>query len=217
MRHAGLFLTFEGIDGSGKSTQLQLLTAYLRRRGIEVVATREPGGTPAGERIRRLLLTTAPGVLSPWAELMLMYAARAQHLEEVIRPALAQGKIVVSDRFSDASLAYQGYGRTLGFQTVRALDRLVCGATKPALTFLLDLPAPTARKRGRRRGQSRDRRFEPEGLRFQERVRQGYLALARREPARIKVIAAGQSVTEVQRKICVLAEKLLRQKFTHGL
>ena len=138
MRH-GLFITLEGIDGTGKSTQLRLLVQYLKKRGLPVRVTREPGGTKLGERIRKILLDSKTTHLSSLAELALMYAARAQHLEEVIRPALAKGEIVVSDRYNDASLAYQGYGRKLGIETVRAFDRIVSGRTQPDLTILLDL------------------------------------------------------------------------------
>ena len=196
-----MFITLEGIDGTGKSTQLRLLVRHLRARGIRVRATREPGGTKLGDQIRRTLLSSRTVKLAPPAELALIYAARAQHLEEVVRPALARGEIVVSDRFNDASFAYQGYGRKLGTPVVRALDRVICGRTQPGLTLLLDLSANRAlgRARGREsRRNSAHSRFESESLKFHERVRAGYRAIARREPQRMKLIKADRSVAEVQ-------------------
>ena len=208
----GIFITLEGIDGTGKSTQLRLLVNHLRECGCRVVATREPGGTRVGEQVRGILLASRTGKLAPLAELALMYAARAQHLEEVVRPALARGEIVVSDRFNDASFAYQGYGRKLGARTVRAFDRVVCGATQPDLTVVLDLRPRVSlgRAQGRevRRNSVRGR-FEAEGLRFHERVRAGYLAIARHEPRRVKVVRADRPVDEVQAEIRSLVDDLL--------
>ncbi len=207
-----MFITLEGIDGTGKSTQLRLLVRHLRTRGIRVRATREPGGTKLGNLIRRTLLSSRTVKLAPLAELALIYAARAQHLEEVVRPALARGEVVVSDRFNDASFAYQGYGRKLGTRVVRALDRVICGRTQPDLTLLLDLSANRAlgRARGRefRRNSTRSR-FESESLRFHERVRAGYGAIARREPQRMKLIKADRSVAEVQAAIRGLVDEFL--------
>ena len=135
----GLFITFEGLDGTGKSTQLRRAVQYIRKCGHRVRVTREPGGTRTGERIRDILLASRTGKLAPLAELALMYAARAQVLEEVVRPALARGEVVVSDRYNTASFAYQGYGRELGTATVRAFDRVICGDIQPDLTVILDL------------------------------------------------------------------------------
>lgn len=208
----GLFITLEGIDGTGKSTQLRRLVQHLRKCGYRVRATREPGGTRAGERIRTILLAASTGKLAPLAELALMYAARAQHLEEVVRPALARGEIVVSDRYNDASFAYQGYGRKLGIATVRALDRIVCGKTQPDLTIILDLDPELAlaRAQGREtRRKSRHGRFESQGLQFHQRVRAGYLAIARRAPQRVEVVPANRPVMEIQREIRALIETLL--------
>lgn len=212
MKRHGLFITLEGIDGTGKSTQFRLLVKHLRRCGYRICATREPGGTRVGEQVRGILLASRTGKLAPLAELALIYAARAQHLEEVVRPALARGKVVVSDRFNDASLAYQGYGRKLGTATVRAIDRVVCGRTQPDLTLVLDL-APRmalARAQGRevRRNSTRSR-FEAQGLKFHERVRAGYLALARQEPRRVKLISADRPVGEIQAEIRELVEAVL--------
>jgi len=211
----GLFITLEGIDGTGKSTQLRLLVQHLKKRGLPVQVTREPGGTKLGERIRKILLDSKTTHLSSLAELALMYAARAQHLEEVIRPALARGEIVVSDRYNDASLAYQGYGRKLGARTVRAFDRVVSGRTQPDLTILLDL-APRL-SLGRAEGRESQRksnqgRFEAQGLDFHTRVRRGYLAIAHKEPRRVKVVRADEPVEDVQAEIRELIDNFLARR-----
>lgn len=219
MRRSALFITLEGIDGTGKSTQVRLLASYLRRRGLRVCVTREPGGTRIGEQIRDVLLASRNTRLAPLTELALMYAARAQHLEEVVRPALARGEVVVSDRFNDASFAYQGYGRRLGTRVVGALDRIICGSVQPDLTLLLDMDPDVALERaGARetRSRSRYRRFELAGLEFQKRVRKGYLAIAQRNPERVKVINSDRSREEVQVEIQQLADKLLRQRQSEG-
>jgi len=208
----GLFITLEGIDGTGKSTQLRLLVQHLKKRGLAVRVTREPGGTKVGERIRKILLDSTTSRLAPLAELALMYAARAQHLQEVIRPALEKGEIVVSDRYNDASIAYQGYGRKLGVETVRAFDRIVCAGTQPDLTLVLDLAPRLSLQRahGRQsRRKSKQERFELEGVSFQKRVRRGYLAIARKESRRVKVVEAGGPVAQVQAEICKLVDAFL--------
>src|SRR5438445_9203854 len=204
-----------------------MLVERLRKSGYRVCATREPGGTRIGEQVRRILLRGpadsrkggATGVkndaadgraLSPLAELALMYAARAQHLEEVVRPALARGEIVVSDRFNDASVAYQGYGRKLGPKVVRAFDRIVCGRTQPDLTLVLDLEPRVALARAVRREtrrHSRGSRFAAEGVKFHERVRAGYLAIARKEPQRVRLIRAHQPVAQVRRGSAAAGDK----------
>ena len=212
--NSGLFITFEGLDGTGKSTQLRGAVQYLRRRGHRVLVTREPGGTRTGERVRDILLATKTGVLAPLAELALMYAARAQLLEEVVRPALARGEVVVSDRYNTASFAYQGYGRELGTATVRAFDRIICGKIQPDLTIVLDLDPQRALRRalGRdTRRRSRHERFEAQGLAFHKRVRAGYLALARGAPQRIKLVRADQSIECIQREIRALIDELLNR------
>ena len=212
MKKRGIFITLEGIDGTGKSTQMRLLVKHLRARGHRVVVTREPGGTKLGEQIRAILLASQTGRVAPLAELALIYAARAQHLEEVVRPALARGELIVSDRFNDASLAYQGHGRGLGEATVRAFDRIVCGKTQPQLTLLLDLDprVALARAQGREiRRNSAHSRFEAQGLKFHQRVRAGYLAIARREPHRMKVVSADRPVAEVQMEIRRIVDKFL--------
>jgi len=212
LKRPGLFITLEGIDGTGKSTQYRRLLSYLKQLGYSVCATREPGGTRVGEQIRRILLDSSSKKMSALAELVLMYAARAQHLEEVVRPALDRGQVVMSDRFNDASMAYQGYGRKLGTKIVRALDRIVCGMTQPDLTLVLDLAPKVALKRaqGRElRRNSRRGRFEAESLKFHERVRRGYLAIARQEPKRVKVVKADRPVDEVQSEIRKMVEEFL--------
>jgi dTMP kinase len=210
--NSGLFITFEGIDGTGKSTQLSRAVRYIRKCGHRVLVTREPGGTRTSERIRELLLASKTGKLAPLAELALMYAARAQLLEERIRPALARGAIVVSDRYNTASFAYQGYGRELGTPAVRAFDRVICGTTQPDMTIILDLDPERARGRALERdSQKRSRldRIEAQGLAFHKRVRAGYLAIARSAPERIKLVPADQSIEELQRQIRELIEPLL--------
>jgi dTMP kinase len=213
----GVFITFEGIDGTGKSTHVRRLAKYLRKRGVPFVVTREPGGTQVGEQIRRLLLNPKISKMSPLTELTLMYAAREQHLEEVVRPALARGRVVISDRYNDASYAYQGYGRMLGVQTVRALDRIIAGRTQPDLTLLLDLDPQAALSRARKRNtrhRMKNTRFENHGLKFQKRVRAGYLTLARQQPRRIKLIQADRPMAEIEADIQKIVDTLLVR---HGL
>jgi dTMP kinase len=215
LKRRGIFITLEGIDGSGKSTQHRLLVNHLRDSGARVVSTREPGGTAIGEQVRAILLASATEGMAPLAELALMYAARAQHLEETIRPALARGEIVISDRYNDASLAYQGYGRRLGAAVVKALDGAICGATQPDLTLVLDLPIRQAlgRAKGREmRRKSRRARFEAESLKFHQRVRKGYLEIARREPRRVKMIRAGRPVDQIQAEIQQHVEACLKRR-----
>jgi dTMP kinase len=215
VKRRGIFITLEGLDGTGKSTQFRLLVKHLRAQGFPVVATREPGGTRVGEQARRILLASRTRKLAPLAELALIYAARAQHLEEVVRPALAQGRVVVSDRFNDASFAYQGYGRKLGARTVRAFDRVVCGHTQPDLTIVLDLNPRLALQRAQGREVRRNSirgRFEAAGLRFHTRVRAGYLAIARQEPRRVKVVRADRPIAAVQAEIRTLVDALLARQ-----
>jgi len=219
MKHRGIFITLEGIDGTGKSTQFRLLVEALRRRKLPVRATREPGGTQTGEQVREILLASRTGKLAPLAELALMYAARAQHLGEVVRPALEHGEIVVSDRYNDSSYAYQGYGRKLGVEVVRAFDRIVCGATQPDLTIMLDLSPRVAlgRAQGREtRRRSRHGRFEDQGLAFHQRVRRGYLEIARRQPRRVKVVRADRPIAVIQAEIRNLVDKFLTEKESQG-
>ena len=212
----GVFITFEGLDGCGKSTQMEKLGTALRAAGHEVVTTREPGGTAIGERIRELLLDSRTLGLDAKTELALMFAARAQHVEQVIRPALEAGKIVLSDRFTDSSEAYQGGGRKLGTEPVLALHRALCGDLQPQLTILLD--CDPARSVGRARRRNRDHRhngadenrFERENQKFFERVRLAYREIARREPRRVVVIEAQRKIEVVHREILRAVEKMLK-------
>jgi dTMP kinase len=202
MDSPGRFLTIEGIEGVGKSTQVARLATTLELLGIAHVLTREPGGTPLSEQIRDLVLRPAGESLPPAAELLLMFAARAVHLENLIEPALKAGKWVISDRFTDATYAYQGSGRRMNPSDIAALENLVQGSRRPDLTLLLDVPVAVGLERSRRRdaGRTLDR-FDGERAEFFERVRQGYLARARAEPARIQVIDATAPEREVAAQI----------------
>ena len=195
-----LFVTFEGIEGSGKSTHLRLLAGALRTAGHPVVETREPGGTPLGQALRELLLTPSDTPPEPLAELLLYCADRAQHVAQVIRPALAAGQIVLCDRFSDSTLAYQGYARGLDLATVRALDASARAGLEPDLTFLLDCPPDAGLSRARARSGSSDR-FEQETLAFHEAVRRGFHALAAAAPARYRIIDTAPPAAQVGERI----------------
>jgi dTMP kinase len=194
-------ITFEGIDGCGKSTQMRLLEQYLTERGVAVVSTREPGGTELGRKVRSALLDGGKGSVEPLAELLLYAADRAQHVRRVIMPALAEGKVVLSDRFYDATTVYQGYARGFDLKLVNQLNELATGGLKPDLTLLFDLDAETGLKRTRRRGDevglaSRPDRLDQEPVEFHERVRKAYLEIAAREPQRFRVIPGAGSVEE---------------------
>jgi dTMP kinase len=210
---AGAFITFEGIEGSGKSTQIALLHDDLMKSGRAVTLTREPGGTPIGDQVRKVLLDPANRGLDPTAELLLYAASRAQHLREVILPALAAGRTVLCDRFSDATLAYQGYGRGLSVPTIRELDCIVTAGLKPTLTILLDIDARTglgrARGRNAQQGLHGEARFENEDIAFHTRVRDGYYLLAREEPQRIRLVNAARSPEDIQKEIRQLVASVL--------
>lgn len=200
------FITLEGGEGVGKTTNLVFIEQYLTSRGVDLVRTREPGGTPLGEHLRGLLLDSV--TLSSQTELLLVFAARAQHLEEVIRPALAAGQWVLSDRFTDASYAYQGGGRDLEISVIGFLEQWVQQNLQPDLTLLLDAPVEIGMTRARNRGSSD--RFEAENLRFFEKVRAAYLARAAEYPLRIKRIDASGSLGQVQAAISGHLDHLLR-------
>jgi len=213
---SGLFISFEGADGTGKSTQIARLAEHLRAGGKQVVTTREPGGTPIGEYIRQILLDSRTTSLAARAELALMFASRAQQIAEVIRPAVSAGKIVLCDRFTDSSEAYQGFARGLGSDAVLAMHRIVCEDLQPDLTVLLALPNAArslARAQQRNSRTSSDAgdeaRFENEGAAFQARVAAGYAAIARREPERVRMVDASRSIEEVHRAIVELVSPLL--------
>lgn len=205
MTERGLFITLEGIEGVGKSTQLEHVSGWFRRRGRAVVMTREPGGTRTGEAIRQILLRHDNVPLCPEAELLLMFAARAQHLVEVIRPALAAGQVVISDRFTDASYAYQGGGRGIDPQQITGLAQWVQAGLHPDLTLLLDAPAEVGLRRAQRRSQAD--RFEAEAVAFFQRARQVYLDIAQREPERVVVVDACPDVVEVADVITAVLER----------
>ena len=208
-----LFLTFEGGEGSGKTTQIQLLAQALKARGLVCVTTREPGGTEIGTEIRKILLDGKNHHLDALAELMLYAADRAQHIGETIRPALEAGKIVLCDRFTDATVAYQGFGRELDLKLITELNQLATGGLKPDRTYLLDLPveAGLARAKARlQRQKSSEGRFEAEALSFHEKVREGYLRLAREETRRIRVVDATLEIDAIHRKILQDLEALLK-------
>lgn len=203
----GRFITLEGGEGVGKSTNAKFLRGYLASRSKQAILTREPGGTPFAEDIRSLLLGHREEPVSENAELLLIFAARAQHLEKLILPALEQGIWVVSDRFTDASYAYQGGGRGIDSGRIAALETWLQRGFKPDMTLLLDAPLEIALARANGRG--KPDRFESEDLDFFRRVRSAYLELAEREPQRIKIIDAGEGLKEIQSQIAAHLERLL--------
>ena len=206
---SGLFITLEGPEGAGKSTNREYLAACLRAQGVEVLLTREPGGTPLAERIRELLLTPSDEVMAADTELLLMFAARAQHIAAVIAPALARGAVVLCDRFTDATYAYQGGGRGLPVERIAQLEQFVQGDLRPDLTLVFDLPIEIGLARAAARG--RLDRFEQEGRAFFDSVRQAYLDRAAATPERYRVLDAGQSLAQVQLALDALLPELLER------
>ncbi len=214
----GKFITFEGLDGSGKSTQIAKLARGLRARGLSVTITREPGGTATGERIREVLLHSATSGLSHLAEMALMFASRAQHIHEVILPSLGEGRIVLCDRFTDSTEAYQGGGRKLGSKAVLELHQVLCGGLQPDLTILLDNDVNVTVERARRRNRAHknrrpdkdENRFEQESRAFFGRVRHAYLAIAAREPQRVQVVDARGTPRETHAVIMDVVKKKMK-------
>jgi dTMP kinase len=203
MEH-GRFISFEGIEGCGKTTQIGLLSSYLTKKQVSFTVTREPGGTAVGEGIRRILLNSETIHLTAASELLLFYASRSQNITEKIIPSLARGEMVICDRFYDASTAYQGYGRGIPIDFIDKVTDLVCNDYRPQLTVLLDIDPAVGLLRARARNHARSEdegRFEMEDLEFYTRIRNGYLEIARSEPERVKVIAADRPVEEVHRDI----------------
>ena len=196
MKRKGYFITFEGAEGSGKSTQIRYAVRFLRRKGYRVVVLREPGGTKTSEAIRRILLDKRLKEMRPETELLLYLAARAQLVRDKIEPALKKGKVVVLDRYEDSTLAYQGFGGGIPTQTIRQMSRFVRGSRVPDLTFLLDVDT----KKGLRRSGRLDR-VERKSISFHQKVRRGFLALARREPKRFVILSSRESIEEARRKI----------------
>ena len=200
----GLFITFEGVDGCGKTTQLRLLASWLRERGREVVETVEPGGTAIGGEIRKILLDPANTEIRPRTELLLYFASRAQNVEQIIRPALARKAVVLCDRFTDSTIVYQGCGRGLDTDIILDLDRIACGSLKPDLTVLIDVDLDTSLGRARRRNNhsnEKESRIDEEARDFHERVRRGYLGLAANQPDRFITIDGMHPVWEVSARI----------------
>ncbi|HKF03039.1 MAG TPA: dTMP kinase [Candidatus Sulfotelmatobacter sp.] len=219
MSRRGKFITFEGLDGTGKSTQMRKLAVALRAAGHKVIETREPGGTPTGEKIRKVLLDSGTAGLNPLAEMALMFASRAQHIAEVIEPGLAAGSIVLCDRFTDSTEAYQGSGRKLGSAAVLELHRVLCGALQPELTILLDSNPHASVNRARRRNERDSKsstrghdenRFERETRAFFGRVREGFAAIAKREPVRVVVVDARGTPGQTHSKILETVRKKLK-------
>ena len=205
----GKFITIEGTEGVGKTTNIEFIQHWLNRRGVEFVSTREPGGTPLAEEVRELLLTPREEKVGDSTELLLMFAGRAQHLDQVILPALDSGTSVLCDRFTDASYAYQGFGREMDCSLITELEQIVQGDLRPDLTLILDIPVEIGLKRASER--SAPDRFEQEQIEFFDRVRQGYLKIAEENPERCAVIDASQSLDEVQASIEVVLENFYSQ------
>jgi dTMP kinase len=214
------FITFEGVEGSGKTTQIQRLKKYLTQKGIRCKVTREPGGCSVSEKIRKILLNPDHCEMVPATELLLYEAARAQHMEEVIKRFLEKEGVVLCDRFSDATLAYQGYGRRMDLKWIRRLNHLASQGIRPDVTFLLDCPSDVGLKRAIERNrtlkQEREERFEREEIEFHRRVRKGYLAIARKEPGRVKVIDTRRGEERVFEKIRKIVDNLIEDKIVRG-
>ena len=195
---AGLFITFEGPECSGKTTQISLLRDFLAGQGRDVLCTREPGGTPLAESLRKLLLERGDEAVTTEAELLLFSAGRAQHVEHRIRPHLEKGGIVICDRFIDSTTAYQGYARGVSLDFIRRLNTFAIGETVPNLTFLLDLPLDETRRRlARRNGVGGEDRLEAEGNLFHRKVREGFLSIAHDDPRRFRVVDASLPIDEI--------------------
>lgn len=210
----GIFISFEGIEGTGKTTQARLLSEYLERAGFKTALTEEPGGTPISRMIREVVLKVDHKEMHPLTELLLYSASRCQHLNEVIQPALNEGKIVITDRFSDSTAAYQGYGRGIDMKLIEILDKIAAGGMKPDLTFLLDIGVETGLRRNR--GANKVDRFELEEIDFHEKVRDGFLEIAGQEPKRIKVINASGTMEEIHAKIVDTVTRFLSEFKTQG-
>jgi dTMP kinase len=219
MRYAdrvrGVFVTFEGVEGVGKSTQISLAAERLRARGIEPLVTREPGGTPLAEQLRTLVLEHGHGDVGATAELLLMFAARASHVTDIIRPALAAGRCVLCDRFTDATEAYQGGGRGVDGAVIRQLAAIAHPGLSPDLTIVFDVPATVANARLAGRGSGNDR-IESEDAQFFERVRKAYLAIAAREPDRVRIVDATRPEADVAADVAGLIDAALAKGGVHG-
>jgi dTMP kinase len=200
-QRVSLFVTFEGPEGGGKTTQMRLLASYLRQQAYDVLTTREPGGTPIGDRVRAILLDPAHTEMQPPAEFLLFSAARAQHVAQVIRPHLLQGGVVLCDRYADASLAYQGYGHEMDLDALRAISRFATGGLVPDLTCCFDLPVEVGLRRKAKGSGDAWNRMEQKEQAYHERVRSGYLAMAAQEPARWLVVDATRTLESIQETV----------------
>ncbi len=207
VRNKGMFISFEGVEGSGKSTQARMAAEALKNEGRRVVLTSEPGGTPISQGIREVLLDSSHGAMEPVTELLLYAAARRQHLYELILPALDEGKVVITDRFSDSTSAYQGTGRGLEMGLIRELDRMVTGGLKPDLTLILDIDVEEGLMRNRGAGK-RDR-LELEDVEFHKRVREGFLDIANNEPERVKLVQVGGDKDEVHARVMAVIKGVM--------
>ena len=210
MADRGLFITFEGTDGAGKTTQIQRLSAELGQAGYDICLTREPGGTPISEQIRDMLLNPDHSEMAATTELLLYAASRAQHVSEVIKPALEAGKIVISSRFADAMVVYQGYGRGLDLERIKRLNRIATEGVTPDVTFVLDLPVEIGLQRVQKSRGGLDR-LEREKIDFHQRLRDGYRALAQQEPQRLKIVDAQASPEKVYAQIMAAIQSLLQK------
>ena len=206
----GLFITFEGTDGTGKTTQIERLSVDLKRAGYDVCLTREPGGTPISEQIRDMLLNPDHSEMAATTELLLYAASRAQHVSEVIKPALEAGKIVISSRFADATVVYQGYGRGLDLDRIHHLNRIATDGVRPEVTFVLDLPVEIGLQRVQSSRGGLDR-LEREKIEFHRRLREGYQTLAKQEPQRLKIIDAQVNPEQVYAQIQSIIQPLLQK------
>lgn len=209
-----LFITFEGVEGSGKTTQIEMLKEHLEWKGFQVVSTREPGGTELGEKIRSMLLNIEECAIAPWSELLLYAVCRAQMVNEIIKPALLDKKIVICDRFADSTMVYQGYARGLDLEAVANLNKWVTEGILPTVTFIIDCPPEIGLKRAFARidantGSNKEDRFEREDIEFHKKVREGYLRLAKTESNRIKIINGDRDITVIHKEICDIVEKQL--------
>src|SRR4030067_1965080 len=207
----GLFITFEGIEGCGKTTQMNLLADHLKKEGVSVLKTREPGGTKIGEEIRELLLNPDNKKMAKETEMLLYGASRAQHIKELIEPALKSGKIVLCDRYADSTLAYQGFGRNMGISLIRKTCPLSLGSIQPELTILLDLDVKAGLSRIKNRKGGNDR-IEKEKIAFHNKVRKGYLKLAKATRGRIKIVKADKEIVAIQKEIRDIIKRKLYSK-----
>ncbi|MBI3397672.1 MAG: dTMP kinase [Deltaproteobacteria bacterium] len=215
------FITFEGVEGCGKTTQMEMLKEHLEWKGCQVVATREPGGTELGEKVRNILLNIDVHPLAPWSELLLYSVCRAQLVNEVIKPALKDKKIVLCDRFSDSTIVYQGYARGLNLEAIAHLNKWITEGIMPSITFIMDCPPEIGLRRAldrintRKEGNKEDR-FERENVEFHKKIRDGYLRLAKESTDRIKVINGDREISVIHKDICGIVEKQLDGLWARG-